>query len=85
MSLDHFFKFFGGHKSFLWANDTPVLDFWWRLPWVSKAVWIPHLCAFSPAHNGFLRFNSGVTPADLLMASKAVSCVPYLHIADIGC
>ena len=23
------------------ATDTPVLDFWWRLPWVSKPGWIP--------------------------------------------
>ena len=31
------------------ATNTPVLDFWWRLPWVSKPGWIPcmlsHLCA----------------------------------------
>ena len=30
------------------ATDTPVLDFWWHLPWVSKPMWIPcmlsHLC-----------------------------------------
>ena len=28
--LSHYFyeNFFGGHKSFLWATDTPVLDFW---------------------------------------------------------
>ena len=33
---------------FCGATDTPVLDFWWRLPWVSKPEWIPwmlsHLC-----------------------------------------
>ena len=43
-----FFKIFGGHMSFLWATDTPVLDFWWRLPWVSKPGW-SHLRAFLPA------------------------------------
>ena len=30
------FKNFGRHKCFLWAVGTPVLDFWWCLPWVSK-------------------------------------------------
>ena len=31
----------------------------------------PHLCASSPACNGFFRFTSGVTAADLLTASMA--------------
>ena len=31
----------------------------------------PHLHALSPVHNRFLRFISGVTPADLLAASMA--------------
>ena len=48
------------------ASDTPVLDFWWRPPWVSKPGWIPGFRASSNACNGFLRFISGVTPADLL-------------------
>ena len=26
---------------FCGATDTPVLDFWWHLPWVSKPGWIP--------------------------------------------
>ena len=34
-----FFLIFGGHGSFLWATDTPVLDFWWHLLWVSKPEW----------------------------------------------
>ena len=35
-------------KSFLWATDTPALDFWWCLPWVSKLWWIPcRLCHLS--------------------------------------
>ena len=36
---------------------------------VSKPGWISRLPASSPARNGFLRFTSGVTPADLLTAS----------------
>ena len=37
-----FFKVFGGHvhMSFLGATGTPVLDFWWRLLWVSKPEWV---------------------------------------------
>ena len=26
-------------SSFCGATDTPVLDFWWHLPWVSKPEW----------------------------------------------
>ena len=46
--VQFFFAIFGGHKSFLWGTHTPVLGFWWHLPWVSKPGWIPwvlsHLC-----------------------------------------
>ena len=28
------------------ATDTPVLDFWWRLLWVSEPGWIPSLPCF---------------------------------------
>ena len=41
-------------------------DVW---PRISKAGWIPHLHALSPVCNGFLRFSSGATPADVLSAS----------------
>ena len=41
-----FQKIFGGHKSFLRATDTPVLDFYWRLAWVSKPGWMPRLQVF---------------------------------------
>ena len=33
-------------SSFCGAKDTPVLDFWRRLPWVSKIVWILSLECF---------------------------------------
>ena len=29
-------KNWGGHMSFCEATDTPILDFWWRLLWVSE-------------------------------------------------
>ena len=31
-------KFWLTHVHF-WVTDTPVLDFWWRLLWVSKPEW----------------------------------------------
>ena len=52
-----FLKVFGGYMSFFGATGTPVLDFWWRLFWVSKPEWVlpyslfrsrslpPHACA----------------------------------------
>ena len=78
-----FLKKNGGHKWLGGAIDTPVLDFWWHLPWVSKPGCIPHLHAFSPACNGFLRFTSGATPADPLTASMAASPVPYMHLVEV--
>ena len=70
------------------ATDTPHLDFCWCRPWVSKSGWIPCLHASSPVFNGFIRFTSGATPADLLTASIAaepfwstyLDCNLYLHI-----
>ena len=70
---------------FCGASDTPVLDFWWHLPWVSKPGWIPHLHALLPVCNEFLRFTSGATPADLLVANMAVGYIPYTHVAEVGC
>ena len=31
------------------STDTPILNFWWRLPWVLKPGWISHLHAFLSA------------------------------------
>ena len=79
-----FFKnFLEDVSPFCGATDTSVLDFWWCLPWVSKPGWIPCLHALSPAWNEFLRFTSGATPADLLVASMAVR-IPYMHVAEVG-
>ena len=71
--------------SFLKKNSTsvlflqpliPVLDFYWRLPWVSKSGWIPGLHASSLVWNVFLRFTSSATPVDLLTAS--ITLLPSL-------
>ena len=63
-----------GHMSFYRATDTPVLDFWWRLLWVSKHE---SKALFELGGGAFdvcpLRFTSGATPADLLMASMVAS------------
>ena len=40
---------------------------------------LSHLCTM-----GFLRFTSGVTPADLVMASIAASHVSYMHLGEVG-
>ena len=34
------FLFFVRHMSYFGATGTPVLDFWWRLLWVSKPEWV---------------------------------------------
>ena len=62
----NFLNFFEDMSPFCGATDTPVLDFWWCLPWVSKPGWIPRLRALSPACQEFLRFTSGATPADCI-------------------
>ena len=36
-------------SAFRGETDTPILDFWWRLPQVSKPGWISHLHTFFPA------------------------------------
>ena len=59
------------HRKLIFEDISPVLDFWWHLPWVSNSGSIPCLCASSLACNGFQKFTFGVTPADLLMASIA--------------
>ena len=60
--IAHLFLIFRGHKSFLWGLVMSALGFKAR---------VLHLCSLSPVCNGFLRFNSGVTPADILTASMA--------------
>ena len=68
-----FKKNLGGHRSpFCGATDTPILDFWWHLLWVSKPPWAV-LFVFGRCVNVTcsLKFTSSMTPADLLVASMA--------------
>ena len=60
--------------SFYGSTDTPVLDFWWCLLWVSK----PERAALFTLGGGIcdvhsLRFTSGAIPTNLLTASMAAS------------
>ena len=48
----------------------PVLNFWWRLLWVSKPEGVA-LFSLRCVPYTFPRFTSGVTPADLLVARMA--------------
>ena len=79
-ACNHFLNKIGGYMSFYGATDTPVLDFWWCLLWVSKPKW----AALFTLGRGIcdvcsLRFTSGVTPAELLMASMVTShCSPHV-------
>ena len=59
-------RFLEDISPFRGPTDTTVLDFWYCLPWVSNPGQIPHLYASSLVSNGFLRFTSGATTADLL-------------------
>ena len=45
------------------ASGTPLLDFRWRLPWVSKPGWTPFMCFLACV---ILRLTSVVTPADCI-------------------
>ena len=58
--------------SFFLATGTPVLDFWWRLLWVSKPEWVLPYSLFS-----------GTTPANLLMASTQPVTSPHTS-AEVG-
>ena len=64
MNLQIFKKKFEDISPFCGATDTPVLDFWWCLLWVSKQEWE---ALFMPcrgiAVTCSLSFTSGVTPA----------------------
>ena len=64
-----FFENFLEHISpFRGATYAPVLDFWWRLPWVSKPGWVSFACFLACVT---LRFTSGVIPADCVEVSMS--------------
>ena len=84
-------KKFGRHMSFYGVTDTPDLDFWWCLLWVSKPDWAALFTLGRGIHDACsLRFISGVIPADLLMASMVASrcsshvCFSRGRMADLN-
>ena len=70
---------------FCGPTDTPVLDFWWHL-WISKPEWAALFAlgrGVCITHS--LRFTSGVTPANLLVASMvAKPSLPHICEAVVG-
>ena len=58
----------------------PLIPLFWTsgdvYPRFQSQVGLAHLCDLLPVCNGFIRFSSGVTPADLLAGSMAVE--PFL-------
>ena len=63
------------------ATDTSVLDFWWCLLWVSKPEWSALFTLGWDIHaTCSLRFTSGVTPADLLVASMAAELFSFTYL-----
>ena len=64
---------------FCGATDTPVLDFWWCLLWVSKPEWAA-LFALDGGVHVSLRFTSGLTPANLLVAGMAAKLISSTYL-----
>ena len=67
-----FFKIFGGHKVLFVGPLVPL--FWTSgdvCPGFQSQGGFPRLHASLPAHNRFLRFTSGVTPAGCIEVSMA--------------
>ena len=57
---------------FCGAIDTSILNFWWHLLWASKPEWAALFMLDRDVHvTQFLRFTSGVIPANVLVASMA--------------
>ena len=73
---------------FCGATDTPILNFWWCLLWVSKPEWVLPYLSLAEAYvlcYMFLRFTSGATPADLLAASMVAELsLPHTCKALVG-
>ena len=85
-----FFKVFGGHMSVFGTTGTPVLDFWWRLLWVSKPEWVlPYsIFCWGKCNVHSPRSTSDATPANLLMTGIAAGHFPtcmYIYLFVMSC
>ena len=78
--------FFGSHLDMFYfgATTSPVLDFWWRLLWVSKPVWIlSHLHCRGKCYVHSLRSTSGATyiqPLHDEHCGVAIQDEQYFHL-----
>ena len=80
-SLTFFKKNLEDISPFCGATDTPVLDFWWCLLWVSKPEWAVLFMLSRGIHvTHSLRFTSGATPADLLATSIAAKPISSTYL-----
>ena len=71
-TLVFFWKIFEDLSPFRGPTDIPVLDFWWHLLWISKSEGAALFMLDRGIHvTRSLRFTSGATPANLLVASMA--------------
>ena len=62
------------------ATDTPVLDFWWHLLWVSKPEWEVYMI--------YIPWDSPLVwhLLPVYMASIAACHFPQVHVsAEVGC
>ena len=75
--IKFFKKFWEDLSPFCGATDTPIVDVWLHLLWVSKLEWAA-LFALGQGvcFTNSQRFTSGATHVDLLMASMATSRLP---------
>ena len=83
-----FKKIFVGHMSICAASDTPVLDFWWRLLWVSNPGWALPYSHLPEAYVIYVPWDSPLVRCLLLVynASIAASCLPHMCVsAEVGC
>ena len=68
------------------ATDTPVLDFWRCVLWISYPEWAALLALDSVCDVHYLRFTSGATPTELLTASMVASHCSHMHVSvEVGC
>ena len=81
------FLFFVAHMSYFGATGTPVLDFWWRLLWVSKPEWVlPYTSHCGGECNVHLQaFKCRFWTVDYALSGclkqgTGVYCSPYLHV-----
>ena len=72
-----FVNFFRGYKCFSWGHWYPVLDSWWRMPWISKPGWIT--CVLPNLH----AMDSSDSPL-VWHLPNSWRRVPYMHVADVN-